>query len=88
MTPQYRVRRFKRRQPIGYGFVGVETVDVQKLQIKRWWGWQTIEEEIIPVHVVIAIGCFGEDDSGWKSKFCNYGTFGRNGVFTFNTIEA
>ncbi len=72
MKQRLRVRRFD----ILNKFEGY-----QLLQEKRWWGWHTIDREEIPHHVHISLGCFG-DTGGWSSKFCETGTFGRDGVFT------
>lgn len=69
MAKQYRVKavRMKNDQV------------VQFLQIKRWFGWQTIDHEFVPAHVTISLGCFG-DTGGWTSKFTEYGEFGRDGI--------
>lgn len=32
---------------------------------------RTIDEEVIPGHVLISLGCFG-DTGGWRSKFAEY----------------
>ncbi len=70
-APAYRVRVFNRRQRESYGgYVSFETLRVQQLQVKRWWGWQTVDEEIVPEHVLIEIGAMGS--SNWKSKFSRY----------------
>ncbi len=53
---------------------------IQKLQVKRWWGWHTIDTEVVPDHVLIARGATGFDCSNWRSKFLKYGDFGRDGI--------
>ncbi len=55
-----------------------EAQHLQRLQVRRWWGWQTVDEEEVPSHVQIAIGCFGSDP--WQSKFRAVGSWGRDGV--------
>jgi hypothetical protein len=32
----------------------------------------SVDSEVIPGHVVISMGAFGSDSSGWKSKFSKY----------------
>jgi len=53
------------------GYTEPSRIHYQNLQEKRWYGWQTIDKEIVPSHVKIAQGCFG-DTGGWKSKFSEY----------------
>lgn len=53
----------------------------QDLQRRRWWGWQTIDEETIPDDISIVRGCLSESD-GWTSRFAVHGTFGRDGYIT------
>lgn len=77
-----RIRAYTRRQPAGFGYVGFEEIRVQKLQVRRWWGWQTVDEEIVPAHVWISIGTTGYDSGEWKSKFAKKYSFGRDGVIT------
>jgi hypothetical protein len=50
------------------------------LQERRWWGWNTIDREDIPHHVLVSLGCFG-DTGGWSSKFWKIGTV-TDGDFT------
>lgn len=52
---------------------------MQLLQEKRWWGWKTIDYELVPRAVTISLGCVG-DTGGWISKFAKYGSFGRDGI--------
>ena len=59
----------------------VEPTNIQQLQVKRWWGWQTLDSEEVPQHHLIAVGVYGFDHQ-WTSKFRQYGSFGRDGVFT------
>ncbi|NTF18216.1 hypothetical protein G6L37_07335 [Agrobacterium rubi] len=72
MTRQMRVRRLSSR---------TKFESRQLLQEKRWWGWNTLDYEDIPSHVLISLGAFG-DRGGWVSKFASIGSFGSNGVFT------
>jgi hypothetical protein len=72
MKQQFRIRRFNRRNEFS-GF--------QLLQEKRWWGWQTIDREEIPHHVIISLGAFG-DTGGWVTKFAAIGTFDGGDKFT------
>jgi hypothetical protein len=78
MTKELRVISFTRRQRQPRGYVGYETVHYQRLQEKRWWGWKTIDEEIVPSFVSIYLGCYG-DTGSWVSKFAKIGHFGRDG---------
>ena len=77
---QLRVKAYSRREPAGYGYVGYMRVHYQVLQQKRWWGWQTIDREIVPSWAVIERCCLGSCD--WPSKFSAHGTFGRDGIIT------
>ncbi len=52
----------------------------QRLQVKRWWGWKTIDREEVPFDVKLSLGVYGEDP--WRSKFCCVGSWGRDGVVT------
>ena len=52
---------------------------VQFLQIRCWYGWKTVDSEVVPSHALISLGCFG-DTGGWESKFTRYGSFGRDGA--------
>lgn len=79
MSAQYRVKAFTKRVPAGPGYVGTDEVHIQQLEVKTRIGWQVIDEEEVPSHVRISIGCFG-DTGGWTSKFTSVGTFGRDGV--------
>ena len=54
---------------------------VQLLQVKRWYGWKTLDSEVVPSHALVSLGCFG-DTGGWKSKFTRYGSFSKEGGFT------
>ena len=54
---------------------------IQLLQIRRWYGWKTIDSEVVPSHALVSLGCFG-DTGGWKSNFTKYGCFDRDGSFT------
>jgi hypothetical protein len=80
-----RVKAFRRRQRQPRGYVGFETVHIQYLQKKCWWGWKTLDEEIVPTDVKIALGATGYDSSNWTSKFAVYGTFGRGGKITMHS---
>ncbi|AFU86733.1 hypothetical protein D869_gp181 [Caulobacter phage CcrRogue] len=85
---QYRVRAFTRRLPPQRGYLDHDIVHMQVLELKRWFGWQTIDEEVVPDHVKISSGALG-DTGGWVSKFTKLGTFGRDGVFTLHPhVEA
>lgn len=57
----------RKRRVLSYryknGFTGV-----QVLQERRWWGWKTIDREVIPDYVIISLATFG-DTGGWVSKF-------------------
>lgn len=44
----------------------------QHLQVKRWRGWETVDTEEVPSHVLISVGALGYDDSGWQSKFIEH----------------
>lgn len=72
MARQLRVRRFSKRDKFE---------SWQLLQVKRWWGWSTLDREEIPHHVLISLGAFG-DRGGWVSRFAELGSFGSDGVFT------
>lgn len=62
---RYRIRPRVEMQR-DYGYVGLYRHDYQDLQIKRWWGWQTIDTEEVPPYV----GCyFAVGGCGWVSKF-------------------
>lgn len=76
----YRIYAFTRQQKQPHGYVGFEEVHVQELHKKTWFGWKVIDEEIVPSHVIISIGCLGVDPSNWRSKFTKFGSFGRDGV--------
>ena len=55
---------------------------IQYLQRKRrFFGWRTLDQEVVPGHVVISLGAFG-DTGGWMSKFTELGTFDRDGWLT------
>lgn len=76
-----RVKAYSRIERQPYGYVGTHRVHYQKLQRKRWWGWQTIDREEVPNWAIIAKGAYG-DTGGWLSKFVVHGTFGRDGIIT------
>ncbi|AXQ68447.1 hypothetical protein HOT99_gp170 [Caulobacter phage CcrBL10] len=85
---QYRVYAYTKRVAAQRPYIDTEIVHMQDLQVRRWWGWQTIDEEVVPTHVKISLGAFG-DTGGWVSKFTKLGTFGRDGVFTLHPhVEA
>ena len=63
-----RIRAFTKQEKV-YGYTEPDAVHYQVLEEKTLMGWKEIDREIIPCHVKISIGCFGYDDSGWKSKF-------------------
>lgn len=79
-APRYRVYVDTRRVPAGRGYVGFDTVTTQTLQVKRWYGWADLDQEVVPQHALISAGATG--DAGWYSKFTKLGSFGRGGVFT------
>lgn len=78
MPERYRVRAYSRMQR-DYGYVGLYRHHYQDLQIKRWWGWQTIDTEEVPNFVRIYLGALG-DSGGWRSRFNDIGTWGRDGL--------
>lgn len=78
MSKQLRVRAYSQRETTP-GYVGYETVHYQDLQEKHWWGWKTLDTEVVPTHVRISLGAFG-DNGGWLSKFASLGAFGRDGI--------
>lgn len=75
---QYRViRRHVETKEDGYIDPTITSYNV--LQTYRKTGflrskfdWIDVDKEEVPIHVLISIGCFGSDDSGWSSKFKNY----------------
>jgi len=87
MPRELRVHALQRRVPEPRGYIGYETIHVQQLQEKHWWGWKILDEEIVPTHVKIGIACNGFDFSGWKSKFYGVGSWGRDGKVTRHINE-
>lgn len=81
MIPEYRIRAYSRieRQPRGY--VGTHRVHYQDLQVRRWWGWKTLDTEEVPNWAIIYQGAYG-DNGGWVSKFASVGSWGRDGIVT------
>lgn len=76
-----RVRAYSKWIPIrGYVLSEADRVYFQDLQEKRWYGWKTIDTEVVPTPVKISMAAFGDTGCGWTSKFAKYGTFGRDGV--------
>jgi len=74
-----RVYAFTKNVPEAPGYLGRTEVRFQQLQVRLPIGWVTIDEEEVPPHVMISLGCFG-DTGGWVSKFAKFGRFGRDGV--------
>lgn len=78
--PLYRVKAWSRLEHQPRGYVGYRRVYYQDLQRKRWWGWRTIDREIVPDWAHTYLCCYG-DTGGWASKFSGLGSFGRDGIF-------
>ena len=77
-----RVHAFTKTVPAPRGYVGTEQIHIQQLQTQvpgLGGRWITLDEEEVPSHVKISLGCFG-DTGGWVSKFAKFGTFGRDGI--------
>lgn len=82
MRKPLRVHAFTKAVPEAPGYVGKTEVHIQQLQVElAGLGWTTIDEEEVPAHVRISLGCFG-DTGGWQSKFAAFGTWGRDGLMT------
>lgn len=81
MSAPLRVKAFTKTVPEARGYVGTTQVHIQQLQAWVMGGWRTIDEEEVPGHVRISLGCFG-DTGGWKSRFAPLGSWGRDGVVT------
>jgi endo-1,4-beta-mannosidase len=77
--PRYRIKAYTRLER-DYGYKGLYRHYYQDLQVKRWWGWQTLDTEEVPgwVNAYNAVG----GASGWTSKFAYLGTWGRDGAIT------
>ena len=73
---RYRIRAYSRLQR-DYGYVGLYRHFYQDLQVKRWWGWQTIDTEEVPLWVRCYAPVGGCD---WRSKFAAFGSWGRDGI--------
>lgn len=73
---RYRVRAYTRWER-DYGYVGLYPHTYQDLQVKRWWGWKTLDTEEVPSWVW-AYNAVGGCD--WRSKFNKIGTWGRDGM--------
>lgn len=75
---RYRIRPYSRMER-EYGYAGLYRHRYQDLQIRRWWGWETLDTEEIPSWewCYNAVG-----GSGWVSKFASFGSWGRDGVVT------
>jgi hypothetical protein len=76
-----RVYAFTKKVPAPRGYVGMDEVHIQQLQVQTPLGWVTVDEEEVPAHVKISLGAYG-DTGGWVSKFAKIGSFGRDGVIT------
>jgi len=63
------------------GYVGLYQHNYQDFQMKRWWGWQTIDTEEVPEYV----SCYHSvGGSVWRSKFTCSGSWGRDGLVTLH----
>lgn len=51
-----------------YKVVRVRNDSLQRLLKRTVLGWVEVDREVIPEHVMITLGCFG-DVGDWKSKF-------------------
>jgi hypothetical protein len=65
------------------GYVGLYPHFYQDLQVKRWWGWKTLDTEEVPPWV----RCYGPiGGCDWQSKFASIGSWGRDGIVTLKGI--
>jgi hypothetical protein len=65
------VRTVRRKVKVR-GYVDLEEQRVQQLGYKTILGFKVLDEEIVPSHVDISLGCFGDTGSDWQSKFVNW----------------
>lgn len=75
---QYRVIR-RHVETIEYGYIEPTITTYNVLQtyrktgfLRSRLGWIDVDKEEVPAHVMISIGCFGTDSSGWTTKFKDY----------------
>lgn len=88
MSCPMRVRAFRRNTPPVRGYTCGDEEFVQQLQVQlvgNLGRWTTIDEEIVPPHVLISRGCFG-DTGGWVSKFASM-RFGCDGLIARETPQ-
>lgn len=66
-------KSYKVRVPLNPEFPEKEsyTKTFNHLQIRVLFIWITIDSEEVPNHVWISKGAFGDERTGWKSKFNN-----------------
>lgn len=67
------------RMEIEYGYAGRHPHKYQELQVRRRWGWETIDKEEVPAWVASYNAIGGAD---WASKFRYAGSWDRSGIVT------
>jgi hypothetical protein len=77
--PPIRVHAFTKTVPAPRGYVGTDVTHFQQLQVQTPFGWVVVDQEEVPDHVKISLGCYG-DTGGWVSKFASLGEFGADGI--------
>lgn len=68
--------RYSPANPRGSGYCEEEWDEHRLMKVVKFRGRvimkMCVDSEVIPSHVVIAVGALGYDGSGWKSKFAKY----------------
>ena len=71
-----RQMRYSRQNPRGSGYCEEEWDEQHLMKVIRFRGRiiirLSVDKEVIPSHVVIAMGSLGYDSTEWKSKFAKY----------------
>jgi len=61
-----------RRKVMIRGYIDPEIQRVQQLGFKILGIFVVLDEEVVPSHVDISLGAFGDTGSDWQSKFANW----------------